>query len=127
MRSYRNNHKRKFRINGDRNSSRNHDTQILVSNTNFQRKNHRNNNHNAARLIEKYSNLAREALSSGDKILSESYYQHSDHFVRVLNEKEKNQSLNRVEKNKSEESKVPLDEKSQDADNKIEDKKIATS
>ena len=127
MRSYKNNHKRKFRINGDRNSSRNHDTQILVSNTNFQRKNHRNNNHNAARLIEKYSNLAREALSSGDKILSESYYQHSDHFVRVLNEKEKNQSLNRVEKNKSEESKVPLDEKSQEADNKIEDKKIATS
>ena len=127
MRSYKNNHKRKFRINGDRNSSRNHDTQILISNTNFQRKNHRNNNHNAARLIEKYSNLAREALSSGDKILSESYYQHSDHFVRVLNEKEKNQSLNRVEKNKSEESKVPLDEKSQEADNKIEDKKIATS
>ena len=127
MRSYRNNHKRKFRINGDRNSSRNHDTQILVSNTNFQRKNHRNNNHNAARLIEKYSNLAREALSSGDKILSESYYQHSDHFVRVLNEKEKNQSLNRVEKNKSEESKVPLDEKSKETDNKIEDKKIASS
>ena len=127
MRSYKNNHKRKFRISGDRNSSRNHDPQILVSNTNFQRKNHRNNNHNAARLIEKYSNLAREALSSGDKILSESYYQHSDHFVRVLNEKEKNQSLNRVEKNKSEESKVPVDEKSQEADNKIEDKKIATS
>ena len=127
MRSYKNNHKRKFRISGDRNSSRNHDPQILVSNTNFQRKNHRNNNHNAARLIEKYSNLAREALSSGDKILSESYYQHSDHFVRVLNEKEKNQSLNRVEKNKSEENKVPLDEKSKEADNKIEDKKIATS
>ena len=127
MRSYKNNHKRKFRISGDRNSSRNHDPQILVSNTNFQRKNHRNNNHNAARLIEKYSNLARETLSSGDKILSESYYQHSDHFVRVLNEKEKNQSLNRVEKNKSEESKVSLDEKSQETDNKIEDKKIATS
>ena len=119
MRSYKNNHKRKFRINGDRNASRNHDSQILISNTNFQRKNHRNNNHNAARLIEKYSSLAREALSSGDKILSESYYQHSDHFVRVLNEKEKNQSLNRVEKNKSEESKLPLDEKSQETDNKI--------
>ena len=127
MRSYKNNHKRKFRINGDRNAPRNHDPQILISNTNFQRKNHRNNNHNAARLIEKYSSLAREALSSGDKILSESYYQHSDHFVRVLNEKEKNQSLNRVEKNKSEENKVPTDEKSKETDNKIEDKKIATS
>ena len=44
MRSYKNNNKRKFRINGDRNSSRNHDPQTLISNTNFQRKNHRNNN-----------------------------------------------------------------------------------
>ena len=71
MRSYKNNNKRKFRINGDRNSSRNHDPQTLISNTNFQRKNHRNNNHNAARLIEKYSNLAREALST----LETKYYQ----------------------------------------------------
>ena len=90
MRSYKNNNKRKFRINGDRNSSRNHDPQTLISNTNFQRKNHRNNNHNAARLIEKYSNLAREALSTGDKILSENYFQYADHFLRVsLEQKEK--------------------------------------
>ena len=38
------------------------------------------NNHNASKLIEKYSNLAREALSSGDKILSENYFQHADHL-----------------------------------------------
>ena len=128
MRSYKNNNKRKFRINGDRNSSRNHDPQTLVSNTHFQRKNHRNNNHNAARLIEKYSNLAREALSTGDKILSETYFQHSDHFVRVLNEKEKTQISNSVEKNKSENNKLSFDEKSKDTtNNKTEDKKIATS
>ena len=46
------------------------------------------NNHNASKLIEKYSNLAREALSGGDKILSENYFQHADHFMRVLNERD---------------------------------------
>ena len=55
---------------------------------NFQRKSPGRNNHNASKLIEKYSNLAREALSSGDKILSENYFQHADHFTRILNEKE---------------------------------------
>ena len=48
----------------------------------------RSNNHNASKLIEKYNNLAREALSAGDKILSENYFQHADHFTRILNEKE---------------------------------------
>ena len=126
MRSYKNNNKRKFRINGDRNSTRGHDPQTLISNTNFQRKNHRNNNHNAARLVEKYSSLAREALSSGDKILSESYFQHSDHFIRVLNEKEKNQGISRTEKAKLDD-KVSVEEKSKETDNNIGDKKIATS
>ena len=57
-------------------------------NENFQRKSPGRNNHNASKLIEKYSNLAREALSSGDKILSENYFQHADHFTRVLSERE---------------------------------------
>ena len=46
------------------------------------------NNHNASKLIEKYNDLAREALSNGDKILSENYFQHADHFTRILNERE---------------------------------------
>ena len=58
------------------------------NNTNFQRKIPGRNNHNASKLIEKYNNLAREALSAGDKILSENYFQHADHFTRVLNEQE---------------------------------------
>ena len=58
------------------------------SNENFQRKIPGRNNHNASKLIEKYDNLAREALSSGDKILSENYFQHADHFKRILNEQE---------------------------------------
>ena len=47
------------------------------NNDNFQRKSPGRNNHNASKLIEKYNNLAREALSAGDKILSENYFQHA--------------------------------------------------
>ena len=48
-------------------------------------RNHVNKNpHNLERIIEKYKNLAKEALSSGDKILHENYLQHSDHFSRIL-------------------------------------------
>ena len=59
------------------------------NNENFQRKTPGRNNHNASKLHEKYNNLAREALSSGDKILSENYFQHADHFTRILDEQEK--------------------------------------
>ena len=100
MRSYKNNNKRqKFRNNGERSLNRNFESKSLASNLSFTKNNHRNI-HNASRLIEKYNNLAREALSNGDKILSESYFQHSDHFVRVQNEKEKNQDNVNTEKNK---------------------------
>ena len=68
------------------------------NNDNFQRKTPGRNNHNAAKLHEKYNNLAREALSSGDKILSENYFQHADHFKRILNDQEniKKMKLNNV-------------------------------
>ena len=75
---------RNFKSNGDRNKFSNN----FSNNDNFQRKVPGRNNHNAPKLIEKYNNLAREALSSGDKILSENYFQHADHFTRILNEKE---------------------------------------
>ena len=60
--------------------------------SNFQRKAPGRNNHNAPKLIEKYNDLAREALSNGDKILSENYFQHADHFTRILGEQENNKS-----------------------------------
>ena len=75
---------RGFKSNGDRNKF----SSNFSNNENFLRKMPGRNNHNASKLIEKYSNLAREALSSGDKILSENYFQHADHFMRILNEKE---------------------------------------
>ena len=91
MRSFRNNNKRsRYRNNGDRNFKRNGESQSFANNTNFQRKSPGRNNQNASKLIEKYSDLAREALSNGDKILSENYFQYADHFIRIQGEKEKN-------------------------------------
>ena len=75
---------RNFKSNGERNKFNNN----FSNSENFQRRAPGRNNHNASKLIEKYNNLAREALSGGDKILSENYFQHADHFTRIFNEKE---------------------------------------
>ena len=91
MRSFRNNNKRsRYRSNGERNFKRNGENQSFSNSVNFQRKSPGRNNQNAPKLIEKYVDLAREALSNGDKILSENYFQHADHFIRIQGEKEKN-------------------------------------
>jgi hypothetical protein len=91
FRNNNNNRRNNFRRN-DRNFKSNGDRpkygSSFSNNENFQRKVPGRNNHNAPKLIEKYENLAREALSSGDKILSENYFQHADHFTRILNEQE---------------------------------------
>ena len=99
MNSYRNNRKNRFKSNGDRNfrkrslnGLKNHND--FNSNSDFKHRNPGRNNQNAAKLIEKYNNLAREASSSGDKILSENYLQHADHFSRILNLQEQNKISN---------------------------------
>ena len=92
MVTFRNNNRRNNFRRSERNFKSNSDRNKFSSNftngENFQRKSPGRNNHNAPKLIEKYNNLAREALSSGDKILSENYFQHADHFTRILNEQE---------------------------------------
>ena len=75
---------RSFKSNGDRGKY----SSNFSNNENFRRKIPNRNNQNASKLIDKYNNLAREALSSGDKILSENYFQHADHFTRILSEQE---------------------------------------
>ena len=91
FRNNNNNRRNNFRRN-DRNFKSSGDRQKFGSNfsnnENFKRKTPGRNNHNAPKLIEKYNDLAREASSNGDKILSENYLQHADHFTRVLNERE---------------------------------------
>ena len=91
-------------------------------NENFQRKSPGRNNHNASKLIEKYSNLAREALSSGDKILSENYFQHADHFTRILNDQDAQRRLNSSNNDltKPEQNIVEVDQ----GQNETEEKKI---
>ena len=99
MVTFRNNNNRRsnFRRN-DRNFKSNNDRgkfgTNFSNNENFQRKIPGRNNHNASKLIEKYNNLAREALSSGDKILSENYFQHADHFTRILKEQDIKKKIN---------------------------------
>ena len=125
MRSFRNNNKRpRFRSNGDRGFKRNGDNHGFPVNSNFQRKSPGKNNHNAPKLIEKYNDLAREASSNGDKILSENYLQHADHFTRILNEQENYKKLKFAE-NKSIENtseSQELSDKSEEINS--EDKKI---
>ena len=98
MVTFRNNNRRNNFRRGDRNFKSNGERSKFVSNfsnnENFQRKVPGRNNHNASKLIEKYNNLAREALSIGDKILSENYFQHDDHFMRILNDREIQKKLN---------------------------------
>ena len=111
MNNYKNNQRRsRFRSNGDRNfKKRNGNSHKLNGDFNnsseFKRKNPGRNNQNAAKLIDKYNDLAREALSNGDKILSENYLQHSDHFARILNSKEATKVIN-CETNNSLEKKI---------------------
>ena len=96
MVTFRNNNNNNSRRNNFRRNNRNFKSNgenskfgsNFSNNDNFKRKALGRNNHNAPKLIEKYNDLAREALSNGDKILSENYLQHADHFTRILNEKE---------------------------------------
>ena len=97
---------RNFKSNGERSKF----SSNFSNNENFQRKIPGRNNHNASKLIEKYNNLAREALSTGDKILSENYFQHADHFTRIQVEND-NYKKNKISQN--------LENKSSETENEI--------
>ena len=96
MVTFRNNNRRNNFRRNDRNFKNNGDRSKFSSNysnnDSFKRKIPGRNNHNAPKLIEKYTDLAREALANEDKIMSENYFQHADHFTRILSEQEKNRA-----------------------------------
>ena len=100
MNNYKNNYRRsRFKSNGDRNfRRRNGNGQKINGEFNnsldFKRKNPGRNNQNASKLIDKYKDLAKEAISNGDKILSENYLQHADHFERILQSRGLNKEMN---------------------------------
>ena len=135
FRNNNNNRRNNFRRN-DRNFKPNGDRPKYGSNfsnnENFQRKIPSRNNHNASKLIEKYNNLAREALSTGDKILSENYFQHADHFTRILNEQEiykKRRFTNNTteEKNDDKSEVVNIDNKKIENEEVVADNEITAS
>ena len=64
--------------------------------TNGQNRNNFRTPLSAEKLFEKYISLAKEATSSGDKTLSENYLQHADHFMRIIEEKNRNRNQNKV-------------------------------
>ncbi len=93
MNNFKNNNRRsRFKSSADRGFRRNgngHKPNGDYNNgSSFKRRHPGKNNQNAAKLVEKYNDLAREAQSNGDKILSENYLQHSEHFSRILMSKE---------------------------------------
>ena len=123
MVTFRNNRRGRFR-GGDRNFKRNNGgsnkyKSDFSSNTNFQRKAPGRNNHNASKLIEKYNDLAREALANGDKILSENYFQHADHFTRIIEEQEKKRLTKNIESPETEEIKKNNSEEKQEDEKQI--------
>ena len=127
MNNFRNNRKNRFKSNNDRgyrkrslNGHKNHNE--FNSNHDFRHRNPGRNNQNAAKLIEKYNNLAREALSSGDKILSENYLQHADHFSRRLAEVNLRNNSNSTNQNQSTIDKSKDISTEPEIQNKIEEK-----
>ena len=132
MKNYKNNYRRnRYKNHSDRNHQKNGNGSALINDlhngSNFQRKNHGRNNHNASKLIEKYSSLAREALSNGDKILSENYFQHAEHFIRVLEEKENFLNKNQILKDTKPNLKSNDQEKVDEGENNLENDKISTA
>ena len=106
MNNFKNSNRRsRFKPSGDRgfrrNGNGNKPNNDFGNGSSFKRRHPGKNNQNAAKLVEKYNDLAREALSNGDKILSENYLQHSEHFSRILisQENSRNQNENNADNN----------------------------
>ena len=129
MVTFRNNNRRSNFRRNDRNYKRNGEVSKFKSNfssnDSFQRKVPSRNNHNASNLVEKYNDLAREALTNGDKILSENYFQHADHFKRILIEQERNRIVKKTDEPDKEldKNKKTFDNELTNSEKKLESEK----
>ena len=111
-----NNRRPPFRNNNNRRPPfrRSEEGSKFSNNNSFKRNVPGRNNHNASKLIEKYNEMAREALANEDRVLSENYFQHADHFTRILNEQESYK--------KSKFSSESSEEKKNDQESNLEEK-----
>ena len=121
MNNFKNNNRRgRYKPTGDRGFRRNgsgHKPNGEFNNgSSFKRKYPGKNNQNAAKLVEKYNDLAREALSNGDKILSENYLQHSEHFSRILTSQENSRSHNENASDANTSNQLKVEDQNKDAE-----------
>ena len=120
MRNFKNNYKKnRFRNNSERIFKRNGSNKSFQSNYNELIDNKRkkiNKNFNPLKLIEKYTELAKEALSNGDKILSENYFQHADHFIRICDKQNSDKINNEMHASQSNLNKVSEETEKQEID-----------
>jgi len=85
--------------------------------SNTQTRNNFRQTQSAEKLFEKYNSLAKEAMSTGNKTLGENYFQHADHFMRIIEDKNKNQNKDNIINKTVAEDKPP----SEDSNIKQED------
>ena len=89
-----NNRRRNFRPRPQKNNFRRRSGSLNTSssnisnngNMNFNRNGSMNNIHNVEKTMLKYQQLAKDAQSNGDPVLSQNYLQHADHYLRRYNE-----------------------------------------
>ena len=103
---------RKFRRRPDNRGGMSHGSNNVITKlrspsfSNGQSRNKFRSSLSAEQLFEKYNSLAKEAMSSGDKTLSENYLQHADHFARIIDDRNRNREQNKISSlNKSPEDK----------------------
>ena len=113
-----NNRRRNFRPRVQKNNFRRRSGSLNSSNSNslnnngninFNRNGSMNNIHNVEKTMQKYQQLAKDAQSNGDPVLSQNYLQHADHFLRRYNELNERRE-NSIEKNISEEKTLSKEE-----------------
>ena len=90
-----NNRRRNFRSRPQKNTFRRRSGTINSGSSNnlknngnlsFSRNGSMNNIHNVEKTMQKYQQLAKDAQSNGDPVLSQNYLQHADHYLRRYNE-----------------------------------------
>ena len=101
--------KNNFRRRSNSLSSNNSNSLSNNGNMNFNRNGSMNNIHNVEKTMQKYQQLAKDAQSNGDLVLSQNYLQHADHYLRRFNELNERRE-NSIEKSIPEEKTLSKEE-----------------
>ena len=113
-----NNRRRNFRPRAQKNNFRRRSGSLNSTNSNslsnngninFNRNGSMNNIHNVEKTMQKYQQLAKDAQSNGDPVLSQNYLQHADHYLRRYNELNERRE-NSIEKSIPEEKTLSKEE-----------------